>query len=675
MDAISSALAGILRQQEQLHLRMARIEILLGVAATPPPPPPPPPVAPEPPPLPVVAAAPPPTPSRRLETSIGLTLVNRVGVITLILGIGFLFKLAVDYEWIGAPGRVGLGILTGFLAVAAGDILWRRGQKVFAQGITALGISILYLAIYAAFGFYQLIPQSLAFFAMLVTTALAGVLALRYEAVAIAALGLLGGFLTPLLLSTGEDRPWFLFGYVLALDIGALGLVRVRSWRVLEVLSFAGTAVLYGGWLLTFHPSQQLVATVFVLLFYVLYAATATVQPVFLGAQFLTALAIAVVSRDTPALYCSLAILLAASGLVIADRRRWNAAVSVAFAAFWIFTGIFAAGRHPTQPLGIMFLGFTCGFLLFLAWTPWWLLVRKLPVTSPGLSLLALNAAAYFGTSYWRLHPRYHAWLGLFAMAIAAVHLALGYVLWRRQPEDRRDLRPILLCAGVALSCFTLAVPVQFTAYRITMAWSLEAAAFSWIGARLRDRRMIWATSVIFLLVWLRLAGIDASIYAHGEIYTAVVNQRFFTFALAAICMWLAAKWVAQPEPLRLAYYIAGHLAMLWTLTQEVLGWAERNAAPENLISVETISISILCALYALVFVGLGVATRTAVNRIAGLVLLGAVVLKLYLFDVWQLGRFYRTLAFVALGVLLLSTSFLYSHFRSLIESWWKKDG
>jgi uncharacterized membrane protein len=279
---------------------------------------------------------------------------------------------------------------------------------------------------------------------------------------------------------------------------------------------------------------------------------------------------------------------------------------------------------------------------------------------------LALNAAAYFGTSYWRLHPRYHAWLGLFAMAIAAVHLALGYELWRRQPEDRRELRPILLCVGVALSCITLAVPVQFTAYRITMAWSLEAAAFSWIGARLRDRRMIWATSVIFILVGLRLAGIDAWISSRGE--------RFVTFALAAVCLWLAAKWVTNPEPLRLAYYMGGHLVMLWTLTQEAIAWAGRTAAPENRVNVETISVSILYAVYAVAFVSIGVATRTVVNRIAGLFLIGAVVLKLYFFDVWQLGRFYRTLAFVALGVLLLSTSFLYSHFRSTIDRWWKKD-
>jgi uncharacterized membrane protein len=680
MDAISSALAGILRQQEQLDRRLARIEAMIGVTAPPPPPPPAPAPRPVPPPqppaapVPVVIAEPasPPPSSGRLETSIGLTLINRVGVITLVLGIGFFFKWAVDNEWIGPAERVRLGILAGFLSVGAADLLFRRGQKVFAQGITAIGICLLYLAIYAAFGFYQLVPQSLAFLAMLLVTAMAGVLALRYEAVAIAALGLFGGFLTPILLSTGEDHPWFLFGYILALDVGALALARARSWRPLEIFSFAGTAIVYAAWLDKFNPEKQLVATVFVLLFYALFAVVSTVEPLFPAGHFLAAAALTIVGRDTPSLYCLLEILLAAAGLVIVDRRRLHGAAGVVFASFWIFIGIYAAAGH--HPPGTMFIGFTCGFLLFLAWTPWRFLVRQAPIATTDLAILALNAAAYFGSSYWRLHVRYHAWLGLFAMALAAIHLALAYELWRRQPEQRRELRPILLCAGVALSCLTLAVPVQFTAYRITMAWSLEAAGFSWIGARLRDSRMIWATSAIFLLVWMRLAAIDAWIYSPGESYTAIVNERFFTFALAAVCMWLAAKWVTEPEPLRLAYYIAGHVAMLWTLTQEVLGWAGRNAAPENLVSVETISVSILYACYAVVFVSLGVATRTAVNRVAGLILIGAVVLKLYLFDVWQLGRFYRTLAFVALGVLLLSTSFLYSHFRTLIESWWKKD-
>ena len=131
---------------------------------------------------------------------------------------------------------------------------------------------------------------------MLMVTALAGVLALRYQAVAIAALGLFGGFLTPILLSTGEDHPWFLFGYILALDVGALALARMRSWLPLETFSFIGTALIYAGWLAKFHPDNNLSATCFVLLFYALYAGSGAVQPLFSTGQFLTALVLAVVS-------------------------------------------------------------------------------------------------------------------------------------------------------------------------------------------------------------------------------------------------------------------------------------------------------------------------------------------------------------------------------------------
>ncbi len=688
---ISSALAGILRKQEELDQRLARIESTLNLpfvrpAAPPPVPvrlaPPPPPPPPSPPtaeplrvPPPPQPTAPPVSPSGQLETSIGLTLINRVGVITLVLGIAFFFKWAVDNQWIGPAGRVELGILAGFLAIGAGDLLWRRKQQTFAQGVIATGICILYLAIYAAFDFYQLVPFGLAFAAMSGTTLMAGVLALRYDAVAIAMLGSAGGYLTPVLLNTGQDRPWSLFSYILLLDLAALILVRLRRWQPLEIFSAAGTIVLFGAWLSHSNQPNQVAGTFFALLFYVLYAATTPLAPLFGIAQFLAALALAALNERSPRPYFIEAFLLAAAGLVIAGRRRWRTAPSVVFASFWVISALFASSSNLyLTSRAIPFLGYTAGFLLFLAWIPWWFLVRREVPRTQDLAVLALNGAAYFGASYWLLNPAYHAWMGLFAVAVAAIHVGLGYQLWRRQPADQRDVRPVVLTVGVALTFLTLAAPIQFTAYRITMAWALEAAALSWIGARLRNHRAVFASAVIFALVLLRLAIVDAWIFFSASSYTLLWNQRFLTFALSAVCLWLAAKWVLAPAPLRLTFYLAGHLVLLGALTLEILGWAARSAAPENLVSVETISVSILYAIYSVVLVALGVITRTVVNRIAGLVLTGFVVLKLYLFDVWQLGRVYRTLAFVALGLLLLSTSFLYSHFRGLIESWWKNE-
>ena len=692
MDALSEAIVRLLRQQEQFDKRLSRVEASLSLQPIAPEPRPAPP-APPPPPItpqqveatPTVSAGtqpPPPrvqaTPSVRagtqgLETNIGLTWANRLGAITLVLGIAFLFKWAVDNQWIGPAGRVMLGVLAGFAAIASADVLWRKGQRIFAQGVTAVGLGILYLAVYAAFGYYHLIPQALAFVFMLTTTALAAALALRYASVAMAALGAIGGYLTPIMLSTGEDHPWFLFSYVLVLNAGALALARTKQWKLLEVLSFTATAVLYGLWFGEhFKPEKQFVATFFLLIYYALFSTT-LVAPLFLVAQILATTAVASIWPNDPGIYFFLALILAVGGLAIASQRRITGAASITFAAFWALYAIWVNNLHSPHPIAPLFLGTTCGFLLFFAWIPFRMLLRRETARTEDLTILALNGAAYFGASYALLNAEYHPWMGLFAVAVAGVHLALGAWMWRERPMQQPDQRAILLSLGVSLTLLTLAAPIQFTAYRITMAWSLEFLALSWISLRAQSTLVGFASNLISVLVWMRLISIDSWIYPDPHGYTLIWNARFLTFLIAATCSWLAAYW-SKPNPFALVQYIAGHAIMLWGLSLEDLAWAARVSTPQNLLSFETVTISILFAIYAVILVVAGVGTRTAINRIAGLGLIGFVVVKLYLFDVWQLGRIYRISAFVALGALLLTTSFLYSHFRALIESWWKDD-
>ena len=120
---------------------------------------------------PVAPAAPPDrVESQNLESKVGLAWANYVGVVTLIIGVIFFFKYAIDNAWIGETGRVVLGVVTGLATIFGGDLLWNRGQKTFAQGIAALGVSILYLSFYASFGFYHLVPVQAAFALMVLTT-------------------------------------------------------------------------------------------------------------------------------------------------------------------------------------------------------------------------------------------------------------------------------------------------------------------------------------------------------------------------------------------------------------------------------------------------------------------------------------------------------------------------
>ena len=675
MDALSEAILRLLRRQDQIDQRLARVEATLNLRPIAPEAAPslaPEPSAPVPGPRPASALMTPP-PSRTLETNIGLTLVNRIGVVTLVLGIAFFFKWAVDNQWIGPAGRVMLGVISGLVTLAVADVLWRKGQRIFAQGGTAIGLGILYLAVYAAFGYYRLIPQSLAFTFMVATTALAVALALRYASVAMAVLGLAGGYLTPILLSTGEDRPWFLFSYLLLLNVAALVLARMRQWRLLEILSLAATVVIYGSWFeQQFKPEKQFVATFFALIYYALFS-EALAQQLFLVAQILATMAISQIWPSTPGVYLFLSLTLAFGGLVVADLRRVRAAAGVSFAAFWAFFGLWVSGISSPRPIAPLLLGITCALLLFFARMPWRLVYRREAARAEDLSILALNGAAYFGASYALLNADYHAWMGLFAVAIAGLHLALAVWMRRTQAADHLDQRPVLLSLGVALTLLVLAVPIQFTAYRITMAWSLEFLALSWIALRTENKLLRLGALLVSALVWLRLLAIDSWIFSDPQSYTLMWNARFLTFLVAAVCSWLGAYW-SKPSPGALIDYVAGHVILVWGLSLEDLGWAARTSTAQNLLSVETVSISILFAIYAVILVIVGVATRTAINRIAGLGLMGFVVVKLYLFDVWQLGRVYRISAFVALGALLLATSFLYSHFRAVIESWWKND-
>ncbi|HWQ54269.1 MAG TPA: DUF2339 domain-containing protein [Bryobacteraceae bacterium] len=659
LDVISSALARLDRRQQEMLRRLERLESAAGVKAASEESVAPPVAAPAPLPAAATAEAPAPERPRGFETRMGLTLVNRVGVVTLVLGAAFFFRYAVEAGWLGVNARVLLGAVAGLAALALGERIWRTGQHVYSVGITGAGIGILYLTVYAAFGLYGLVAQAPAFLLMALTTAAAVGLSLRYNSAALAALGLFGGYATPLLLSPG-GQPWFVLGYVLLLDVGVLYTIRRCGWHALESLAFLGTVWVYGAELDTpVEPARRAGYTLFALAYYGVFAAMRG-RWIGVAGHVLAALALAVIWGHSMAPFMGLALLLAVAGLAIADRRGWALPV---LAAFWLSYGLWAeAEKRPVAPL---FWFLSAAFVLFGAWLPWRVWVRRTTAGLESLLVLALNAGAYFAVSYALLSPLYRHWAGPLAVVMAALHMALAWRLWER------DSRAALLAAGAAWALLVLAVPAHFAGYRVTVIWALEGAALAWTGARLREVRATYAALAVFALVLLRLGVADAWAYPSPRDYGLLLNARFVTFLLSAACLWASARWTAPGWPAA-ATYVTGHFVALWGLGLEAFGWAGRTAAVADLPSVESTALSIVMAAYAVGLVSLGVFTGTVMNRVLGLGLIGVVVLKLYLHDVWFLGLFYRMAAFAVLGALLLVMSYLYSRFRVSIESWWR---
>jgi len=285
LDPSSNELEGLRAQVAALTNRVYRLEVALEgkstaaaqslpqAAAAPPPP--------------IVRSAEPPLPRKsaivspppvslsegNLESRIGSHWLNRIGITAVLVGVSYFLKFAFDNNWIGAAGRVTIGLIAGIAIVVWSEIFRKRGYRVFSYSLKALGIGVLYLSLWAAFQLYHLVPSGIAFTAMLAVTAATASMALAQDAEILAAFALAGGFLTPVLLSTGENRELQLFSYVTILDAATLVLVTRKAWQRLLILSFSGTLLLYVGWYSEYYSASQRGLTLgFATLFFSIFA-------------------------------------------------------------------------------------------------------------------------------------------------------------------------------------------------------------------------------------------------------------------------------------------------------------------------------------------------------------------------------------------------------------------
>lgn len=219
-------------------------------------------------------------PKLDLETLIGGRWLNRIGIIALLLAGSFFLKFAFDNDWIGPVGRVAIGLLSGSALIVFSQTMLKRGYSYFSDGIAGLGAGVLYLSLYAAHQYYQLIPASAAFGGMAIITAALMGLALGRDSVRIALLALAGGFLTPALLSSGVDAQVQLFTYIAVLNMGLLFLARRRDWDLLPPLALLATILYYIGWHGQFYleATHLLPTLAFLTLFFAQFSALSIFQ-------------------------------------------------------------------------------------------------------------------------------------------------------------------------------------------------------------------------------------------------------------------------------------------------------------------------------------------------------------------------------------------------------------
>lgn len=518
---------------------------------------------------------------REWEQLLGGRWLARIGVLALVIGVAFFLKFAFDNNWIGPTGRVILGIIAGLAMLGLG-YYWRRRYPILTQVLSGGGVAILYLSIFAASAIYSLIHFYVAIaFLLLVSTASAA-LALRYNSMALAIIGILGAFVVPFTLGMGEA--WQLLAYVIVVDLGVLFLSTFRNWRWFTLLALVCSLVVFGVWYGEF-------------------------------------------GRE--------------AGLTIAE------------------------------------VGITAIFLIFVgATTLFHIIWRRVPQAFD-YALMVINASAYLGISLGLMWDDFRVWMGGFVLLLALFHGALSYVALKRSAENAKLS---LFALGIALVFLTLAVPIQLGDRAwTTIAWAVEATVLMWLSLTLRMPRLRHYSYVVFVVVAVRLLFFDTSV--NISTFQPVLNERFLAFAVSIAAMYASRHLlVREGESSRrggvaaIALLVAANFLSLWILSFEAWnsfeGALQTSELParEGLRNAQTLSLTAVWAIYAIIGLAIGIAKRWRRVRIAALALLVAPIVKVFVYDVFKLEMGYRIAAFIGLGVLLLVSGYLYQRYSKIIR-------
>ncbi len=199
-------------------------------------------------------AAPPPPPRpgwRELEESLASRWLIWLGGGTMALAAAFFIKLSVEHGWLGPGVRVALGLLAGVGLMVGGEWLRRQPmQRAVAAlrpdhvppALTAAGLFTAFASVYGGFALFDLFQPPVAF-ALLAALSLAGIGLSLLQGPFLAALGLLAGYVTPLLVPSDHPDAWGLFAYLLALNGAGMAVVLYRGWRWLGWGALAGAAL------------------------------------------------------------------------------------------------------------------------------------------------------------------------------------------------------------------------------------------------------------------------------------------------------------------------------------------------------------------------------------------------------------------------------------------------
>lgn len=656
------------------------------------------------------------------ERLVGLNWLAIVGALALVVGIGFFLKLAFDNDWIGVTGRIALGLSVAIIMLGLGD--YCHGKLLgWARAVTGGGIAILYLSVYATFGFFTLIDPIPALLFLSLIVALTGVLSLRYESRTIAVLGMVGAFITPVLLNGDLDpsQRFILLIYVVVVDLGILAISILRNWRWFTLIGLVASYCLFAIWMDQVPDSEILLALTGLTAILFIFVGATTIFHI-KWKKIPGSLDLALMTLNVAAYY------VISINLLWDDYESWLGLFTILLASFYAliaFSATIRSGVSHTIPLyalgtAILFLTLAVpiqlsGSWITMAWAIqgailiWLSLVTDRPVLrifSLGVFVAVAARLVIFDTFVETdvYRPFFNERVLTFLISIVAIYLA-AYLLKR---EHRKlavwELHLSSLFYGVG-NFFTLwGLSAEIISYfdnkesvtatpsvsvnrdlgfvLLTPLWALYS--FIVISVSIfRDSRVLRLLGVIAAIVTvLKLVTLDTFVFGDvQETFILFLNVHFLAALMVVFALAISAyKYLRLGiELMPIEKYVFRILISLaaftgiWALSTEIIryfNYQELTSAKSvsDIENAKQLALTVLWTMYAIGIVIIGIIRRTSRLRLIGLVVLLIPVLKLFIFDVFQLEQEYRVVAFIALGGLLLLTGLAYQWKRKEIR-------
>jgi len=205
-----------------------------------------------------------------MEKFIGENLVNKIGIAILVLAIAFFVKYAIDNNWVGPAGRVGIGVFCGGVLIAIAHRL-RKNFKAFSSVLVGGGLAIFYFTITLAYHEFHLFDQTVSFVILIVITCFAVVLSLLYDKEELAVIALVGGMSSPFMVSNGSANYNALFIYLIVLNAGLLIIAYYKSWRILNISAFGLTVFVLAGIVYTLPTDAYAISFIYISVLYLMF--------------------------------------------------------------------------------------------------------------------------------------------------------------------------------------------------------------------------------------------------------------------------------------------------------------------------------------------------------------------------------------------------------------------